>query len=181
MPIRPMGPCQVLVIKRDLTTFTIPKTHGGVRWTETEAKAEIKFDQTGTVPADKMSQGHANVVEIPVGVMDFSVLTFVDPSVFLVVDAINPNKFYIFRAYRIGGLDSEILVELQLTQYKAGKPSADPQDTIIFTAAAPQVAADEMFNADTQRAYKYTFFCYQDLRRADLAVWILGDASATPA
>lgn len=179
--IRPMGPCRVVFNKRDGTSYTIVKTHGGVRWTEVEAKADIKYDQTGTVPADKMSQGHDNYVDVPIGQMDFAAISFADPSVVFRADQSNANKVLMIRQYRIGGLDSDILLEMVLTVYKGGVPSTDPNDTITFPAAAVQIDKDFMFNADTQRAYKLRMRAYQDGRRSDAAVWLIGDATTTPA
>ena len=179
--IRPMGPCRVVFTKYDGTTQTVQKTHGGVRWTEVEAKADVKYDQTGTVPADKMSQGHDNYLEIPIGLMDFSVLSFCDPSVQFQPDSINPNKVLLLRTYRIGGLDTDILLTITLTVYKGGVPSADPNDTFTFPACAVQIDKDMMFNADTQRAYKMRVRAYQDTRRVDTAVWMVGDTTTTPA
>lgn len=182
--IRPMGPCQVTVIKRDLTQLIITKTHGGVRWTVNEEKADIKYDQNGTVASDRMSQGHMNTIELPLYEGDLDILDFIDPSIHLTVDHSTPSKEFVFQSYRIGGLDSEVLVEMRLTQFKGGIPSTDPEDTVIFPACAPQSISDLMFNADTQRAYKLTFRAYPDLRRTfdvpNPAIWLLGDATATP-
>lgn len=179
--IRPMGPCSVRFNKRDGTSLTIVKTHGGVRWTEVEAKAEIKYDQTGTVPADKMSQGHDNYIDVPIGFMDFGAISFADPSVCFKTDASTPSKVLMLRQYRIGGLDTDILLEMVLTVYKNGVPSTDPNDTITFPACAVQIDKDFAFNADTQRAYKLRMRAYQDGRRPDAAVWLIGDPTTTPA
>jgi len=179
--IRVMGPCQVKFNQRSGASFTIAKTHGGVRWTEVEQKAEIKYDQTGTVAADKMSQGHDNYIEVPIGQMDFAAIAFADPSIVFGTDQNSVNKVLLIRQYRLGGLDSDILLEMVLTIYKGGVPSTDPNDTITFPAAAVQIDKDFMFNADTQRAYKMKMRADPDSRRTDRAVWMLGDPTTTPA
>jgi hypothetical protein len=180
MGIRPMGPCRVQVVKRDGASKTIDRTFGGVTWTEAEEKADIVFDQTGTVPADRMSQGFRNEVVVPIGISDLPLLAFF-PGIELVTDSGDPTKTFIRRVSRLGLLDSEVLVELIITQFKSGVPSTDPEDRIIFPAAAPQVEGDKAFDAATQRAYPLRFFAYPDERRADRASWLMGDVTATPA
>lgn len=177
--IRDMGPCQVKITKRDLMNKTISKTFGGVVWTEDEEKADIVYDQQGTVPADRMSQGFRNEIVVPISSADLDLLSFF-PGIELVTDAATPTKRFIRRVSRVGLLDSEGLVEVEITQYKGGAPSTDPEDQIIFPACAPQVEGDKAFDADTQRAFPLRFFAYPDDRRTDKAIWLMGDETATP-
>lgn len=175
--MRVMGPCQGKVTKRDGTSKTITRTFGGVEWSETEEKAEIVYDQTGAVPADRMSQGFRNEVLVPLAAVDLDLLAFF-PGVEKVTGT--DGKVFIRRVSRLGLLDSEALMELELIQYSGGLPSTNPEDKITFPAAAPQVEGEKTFDAATQRAFPLRFFCYGDERRADKAAWLIGDPTATP-
>jgi len=182
---RDMGPAQLTWLPRSGpyagNTVTIPFTFGGVKYSETEEKADIKYDQTGTVPADRMSQGHMADIVCPIAKADADLIVQIDPATTLVVDMSDPDKAYLESHYRTGQLDSEILGELILTFIIDGVPSDDPEETLHFPAAAPRVNLDMQWNAETQRAYALTFHAYPDFRRADAAFKILGDPTATPA
>ena len=177
MGIRRMGPCRVVIKDRGTGTLTIERTAGGVVWTEGEEKADITLDQEGIVPADKMSQGFRNEILVPIDAPTLDDLKFF-PGIEIVEGS--GGKRFIRRVSRVGLLDSDQLYELEIQQYVAGAPSADPEDHIIFPAVAPQVEGDKTFDASTQRAYPLRFAAYPDARRADKATWLMGDETATP-
>jgi len=153
-------------------------TFGGVNVSIQEQKADVKFDQAGDVPVDKVHMGY--LIEITCNLAEVSVDLFstIMQGAAYTIDGtkekavITPPIGANDRDYHSGSLILKRVIN--------GIASADPNDWFTYPVASPSIMGDMNFNATNQRAIPVKFTCYQ---RETLGVYsdimTVGDETAT--
>lgn len=141
------------------TTLSLGKTMG-VSFKYTNKKADIKFDQTGDSPANRVLSGYEASLEVVVGEGTISRMEAI------------LNGFYAERSagsytgyaqkFALGQLDSSIVKQMKLVKLIGTGESTDPLDTVTFFRCAPASDVEAKYDATTQRQVKSMFTIYLD-------------------
>lgn len=165
-----LGPCQAL-FGTDGAEADLGLTEGGVTVTFATTTVDLKSDQTGETPQDRIITGQTITITIPLAeiTMDNWAL------------ALNQTKTHyggktgVAGANKVGKSLLNDAKSLILIKYDEGAASSDTEDHLKFPKAAPSGNFDVIFNRDGQRVFNVEFVAFPD---ASGNLYLIGDEDA---
>ena len=144
------------------TTIWLGKTMG-VSVKYDNKKADIKFDQAGDSPANRVLSGYEASLEVVVGEGTISRMSAILNGFYAERQSTSPGAYQGYaQRFALGQLDSAIVKQMKLVKIIGTGESTDPLDTVTFWRAAPASSVEAKYDATTQRSVKSMFTIYLD-------------------
>jgi hypothetical protein len=135
----------------------------GVSFKYTNKKADIKFDQAGDSPANRVLSGYEASLEVVVGEGTIARMSAILNGFYAERASTAPAAYQGYaQRFALGQLDSSIVKQMKLVKIVGTGESTDPLDTVTFYRAAPASDVEAKYDATTQRSVKSMFTIYQD-------------------
>jgi len=166
LPIGDLGPCRAIWNGTDLG-----ETFGGIEFKEDLTSKEIKTDQNGETPVDKVFTGRLTSV-----IAKFTRQTLAQLEAVIESSTAGANNLKVVNS--VGNAMFSRSEELILKPVVDGVTSVDPNDWLHIHRTFPVAKVNFMYDVGTQRTVEVEFNCFPDDLSTQVGeIWRMGPAS----